>query len=145
MAHKVLVVDDEADIVELVRYNLEMDGHQLFCARNGLEALNQARKHLPDVILLDLMLPDMDGFSICEILRCQPSTANIPVIMLTAMAGEMPRLHGFEVGASDYCLKPNRLRDLRERVRSVIETCAAREAAVNAELANAPSVNHRVS
>ena len=145
MAHKVLVVDDEADIVELVRYNLEMDGHQLFCARNGLEALNQARKHLPDVILLDLMLPDMDGFSICEILRCQPSTANIPVIMLTAMAGEMPRLHGFEVGASDYCLKPIRLRDLRERVRSVIETCAAREAAVNAELANAPSVNHRVS
>ena len=138
-------MDDEADIVELVRYNLEMDGHQLFCARNGLEALNQARKHLPDVILLDLMLPDMDGFSICEILRCQPSTANIPVIMLTAMAGEMPRLHGFEVGASDYCLKPIRLRDLRERVRSVIETCAAREAAVNAELANAPSVNQRVS
>ena len=143
MAHKVLVVDDEADIVELVRYNLEMDGHELFCARNGMEALNQARKHLPDVILLDLMLPDMDGFSICEILRCQPSTANIPVIMLTAMAGEMPRLHGFEVGASDYCLKPIRVRDLRERVRSVIETCAAREAAVNAELANTASVDER--
>ena len=145
MAHKVLVVDDEADIVELVRYNLEMDGHELFCARNGMEALNQARKHLPDVILLDLMLPDMDGFSICEILRCQPSTANIPVIMLTAMAGEMPRLHGFEVGASDYCLKPIRLRDLRDRVRSVIETCAAREAAMNAELANAASVGQRLS
>ena len=145
MAHRVLVVDDEADIVELVRYNLELDGHDLFCARNGMEALNQARKHLPDVILLDLMLPDMDGFSICEILRCQPSTANIPVIMLTAMAGEMPRLHGFEVGASDYCLKPIRLRDLRDRVRSVIETCAAREAAMNAELANAASVGQRLS
>ena len=145
MAHKILVVDDEADIVELLRYNLELDGHELFSAGSGVEALNQARKHLPDVILLDLMLPDMDGFSICEILRCQPSTANIPVIMLTAMAGEMPRLHGFEVGASDYCLKPIRTRDLRERVRSVIETCAAREAAVNAELVNAVSVDQRKS
>ena len=132
MAHKVLVVDDEPDIVELLQHNLVQEGYEMFSAGNGMEALNQARQHLPDLILLDLILPDMDGFSICEILRCQPSTSNIPVIVLTALAGEMPRLHGFEVGAADYCLKPIRPRDLRKRVRSVLETSAARAAALDA-------------
>jgi two-component system alkaline phosphatase synthesis response regulator PhoP len=134
MAHKVLVVDDEEDIVEFVSYNLQLEGYEIFRAGNGMEALNQARKHLPDLILLDLMLPDMDGFSICEILHCQPSTTNIPVIVLTAMAGELSRLHGFEVGAADYCAKPVRLRDLKARVRSVLEACAARAAESEAEL-----------
>jgi DNA-binding response OmpR family regulator len=128
MAHKVLVVDDEEDIVEFVSYNLQLEGYEILRAGNGLEALNQARQHLPDLILLDLMLPDMDGFSICEILHCQPSTTNIPVIVLTALAGELPRLHGFEVGAADYCLKPIRPRDLKARVKSVLETWAARAA-----------------
>jgi len=128
MPHKVLVVDDEEDIVELLSYNLQFEGYEVFRAGSGMEALNQARKHLPDLILLDLMLPDMDGFSICEILHCQPSTTNIPVIVLTAMAGELPRLHGFEVGAADYCLKPIRSRDLKARVKSVLETSAARAA-----------------
>jgi len=137
MAHKVLVVDDEPDIVELLRYNLIQEGYETLSAGNGMEALNQARKHLPDVILLDLILPDMDGFSICEILRCQPSTANIPVIVLTALAGEMPRLHGLEAGAADYCLKPIRPRDLRERVRSILETSAATAAAAEAGLEHA--------
>jgi two-component system alkaline phosphatase synthesis response regulator PhoP len=134
MSHKVLVVDDEADIVELLRYNLEFEGYEVFRASNGMEALNQARQHLPDLILLDLMLPDMDGFSICEILHCQPSTTHIPVIVLTAMAGELPRLHGFEVGAADYCIKPIRPRDLKARVKSVLETCAARAAESDAEM-----------
>jgi two-component system alkaline phosphatase synthesis response regulator PhoP len=134
MAHKVLVVDDEEDIVEFVSYNLQLEGYEIFRAGNGMEALNQARKHLPDLILLDLMLPDMDGFSICEILHCQPSTTNIPVIVLTAMAGELPRLHGFEVGAADYCIKPVRPRDLKARVKSVLETCAARAAESEAEM-----------
>jgi two-component system alkaline phosphatase synthesis response regulator PhoP len=126
MAQKVLVVDDEADIVELLSYNLHLDGFEVVCAANGMEALNKARQHLPELIILDLMLPDMDGFSICEILRCQPSTADIPVIFLTAMAGEIPRLHGFEVGATDYCVKPIRTRDLRDRVKNILETRAAR-------------------
>lgn len=128
MAHKVLVVDDEADIVEYISYNLQLEGYEVFHAGNGMEALNQARFHLPDLIVLDLMLPDMDGFSICEILHCQPSTTNIPVIMLTAMAGELPRLHGFEVGAADFCFKPIRPRDLKARVRSVLQACAAKAA-----------------
>jgi DNA-binding response OmpR family regulator len=88
--------------------------------------LHQARKHLPDLILLDLMLPDLDGFSVCEIHRCQPSTADIPVILLTAMAGELPRFHGFEVGATDYCVKPVRVRDLMGRVSAALATAAAR-------------------
>jgi len=142
MAPRILIVDDEEDIVEYISYNLQLEGYEVFRAGNGMEALNQARLHLPDLILLDLMLPDMDGFSVCEILHCQPSTANIPVIVLTAMAGELPRLHGFEVGAADYCLKPVRPRDLRARVKSVLETYAARAAETEAELDGAAAVRH---
>ena len=127
MAHKILVVDDEPDIVELLRHNLEVDGNQVFTATIGTQALSLARQHLPDIILLDLLLPDIDGFSICEILRCQPSTADIPVILLTAMAGELPRLHGFEGTAMDYCIKPIRPCDLTERVKSILETSAAKK------------------
>lgn len=137
MAQKLLVVDDEADIVELLSYNLQLDGFEVVSAANGMEALNKARQHLPELIILDLMLPDMDGFSICEILRCQPSTADIPVIFLTAMAGEIPRLHGFEVGATDYCVKPIRTRDLRDRVKTILEAKVAKTSAAEAETTNA--------
>ena len=121
MSAKVLVVDDERDFVELVTYNLQLHGYEVVSAGGGIEALNQARKHHPDLIVLDLMLPDLDGFSICEILRCQPSTANIPVLMLTAMAGELLRLQGMEVGAIDYLTKPIRPRDLLQRVRAILD------------------------
>ena len=121
MSAKVLVVDDESDFVELLSYNLQLHGYEVVSAGGGIEALNQARKHHPDLIVLDLMLPDLDGFSICEILRCQPSTANIPVLMLTAMAGEIPRLQGMEVGAVDYLTKPFRPRELMQRVRAILE------------------------
>ena len=140
MTRKILVVDDEADIVELLSYNLQLDGFEVIAAANGIEALNQARAHLPELIVLDLMLPDMDGFSICEILRCQPSTADIPVIVLTAMAGEFPRLHGFEVGATDYCTKPIRPRDLRERVKALLETRATKLAAAGTGAETAQAV-----
>ena len=127
MSAKILVVDDEQDIVELLTYNLQVHGFEVVSAARGIEALNQARKHHPDLIVLDLMLPDIDGFSICEILRCQPSTADIPVLMLTAMAGEIPRLHGMEVGAVDYLTKPFRPRDLVQRVRGILEQRAERD------------------
>lgn len=126
MATRVLVVDDEPDIVELLSHTLEREGYEVFRAAGGMEALNEARKHLPDLIVLDLVLPDLDGFSICEILRCQPSTSEIPVILLTAMAGELPRLHGFESGAADYCNKPIRMTDLKQRIRCLIEMRNAR-------------------
>jgi len=139
MAAKVLIVDDERDAVEMIRCNLKAAGYEVLVAGDGMEALYQARKHLPDVILLDLMLPDLDGFSVCEILRCQPSTAGIPVIVLTAMAGEMPRLHGLEVGATDYCVKPVRMRDLMGRVDVLIAAGAARVGRIEQEKPLTPS------
>ena len=140
MATKVLVVDDEPDIVELLSHNLEDEGYEVLCATGGMEALNEARRHLPDLILLDLMLPDLDGFSICEILRCQPSTAGIPVVLLTAMAGELPRLHGFESGAADYCIKPIQLANLKQRIRCLLD---ARNARLESDSRNAEPVATR--
>ena len=128
MAARVLVVDDEPDAVELMTASLERAGYEVLSAADGMQALHQTRSQLPDLILLDLILPDIDGFSICEILRCQPSTHHIPVILLTALAGEMPRLHGFEIGALDYCVKPVRARDLVKRVEAALATAAARAA-----------------
>ncbi len=120
MSAKILVVDDECDLIELISYNLLLHGYEVIPATDGIQALNQARKHHPDLIVLDLMLPDLDGFSVCEILRCQPSTANIPVLMLTAMAGELPRLHGMEVGAADYLTKPVQPRELMRRIGALL-------------------------
>jgi two-component system alkaline phosphatase synthesis response regulator PhoP len=128
MAARVLVVDDEPDAVELMTASLEGAGYEVLAAADGMQALHKARAHLPDLILLDLILPDIDGFSICEILRCQPSTTHIPVILLTALAGEMPRLHGFEIGAFDYCVKPVGVRDLVKRVEAALATASARAA-----------------
>src|SRR5258706_7447752 len=94
MSAKILVVDDEQDMVDLLTYNLKERGYEVLAASNGLDALKQARLELPDLILLDLMLDGIDGYSVCEILRHQPSTAKVPVIMITAMAGPISRLHG---------------------------------------------------
>jgi DNA-binding response OmpR family regulator len=89
-------------------------------APSGTEALRQAQRLLPDLFILDLMLPDIDGFTVCEMLRRLPSTASTPVFMLTAMSGEIPRCHGFESGATEFLYKPFQARDLLERVRSTL-------------------------
>lgn len=125
MSQTILVVDDTADMVEFLEYNLQREGYQVLSAGNGTDALNLARTRLPDLIILDLMLPDLDGYSVCEILRCQPSTSHIPVLLLTALAGEIPRLHGFESGATDYCSKPIGLVDLRARVKHALARTVA--------------------
>jgi two-component system alkaline phosphatase synthesis response regulator PhoP len=122
VAYKILVVDDELEIVELIRLNLETDEYSVFRATTGVQAPHLARRHLPDLILLDLMLRDMDAFSVCDILRCQPSTANIPVILLTAMAGETPHVHGLQPGAAGYCVKPVSANDLKAKIKSVLAT-----------------------
>jgi DNA-binding response OmpR family regulator len=103
---KILVVDDEPDIVELLAFNLKAEGYEVITAANGLEALNQARATLPDLIVLDLMLPELDGLAVCEILHRLPSTAPIPVIMLTAWKSELSRVLGLETGAEEYITKP---------------------------------------
>src|SRR3984885_14887544 len=102
MQHKILVVDDEPDIVELIAFNLEAEGYAVITATSGLEALNRARAILPDLIVLDVMLPELDGLAVCEILRRLPSTAPIPVIILTAWKTGAARNIGLATGAENY-------------------------------------------
>ena len=120
MKAKVLLVDDEPDFLQLAEYNLARHGYQVFAAANGVEALHQARRVLPDVILLDLMLPDIDGVSVCEILRAQPSTADVPVIVVSALDGMVTRGRSTEAGARGYFKKPVDLQALADCVRSVV-------------------------
>jgi len=125
MTQKILVVDDEPDIVELVAFNLREDGYEVLTAGNGMDALNLARAALPDLILLDLMLPELDGMAVCEILRDLPSTAAIPVVMLTAWSSEEARVLGLKSGADDYVTKPFSPRELVLRVGKVLNRRAA--------------------
>lgn len=123
-AKKILVVDDDPDMAELVAGVLRDSGHSVVLARNGLDALHLGRRHLPDLILVDLLLGDMDGFSVCEQLRSQRSTKSIPVVIMSALAGEMTRINSLESGAADFLGKPFR-RD--EIVRLVDQLLAPRQ------------------
>jgi DNA-binding response OmpR family regulator len=120
MNQKILVVDDEADMIELVAFNLKAEGYEVVTACTGPEALNQARSALPDLIVLDLMLPDLDGLAVCEILHRLPSTSAIPIIMLTAWTSELSRIIGLETGAEDYITKPFSPRELVMRVNNIL-------------------------
>jgi DNA-binding response OmpR family regulator len=120
MAQKILVVDDEPDILELVAFNLKAEGYEVLTATTGLQALDRARSSLPDLIVLDLMLPELDGLCVCEILHRLPSTAPIPIIMLTAWKSEISRLTGLDTGAEDYITKPFSPRDLVLRVNQTL-------------------------
>lgn len=117
----ILIVDDEPDLVSTLEYNLEREGYQTRVAYNGIEALKQAKlSPVPDLILLDLMLPDTTGTEVCRSLRGDQSTKDIPVIMLTAKVDEIDRVVGFEVGADDYVTKPYSVRELLLRVRAIL-------------------------
>jgi DNA-binding response OmpR family regulator len=118
---KILVVDDENDFVELVSFNLKHRGHEVLTALSGLEALKQARRFLPDTIVMDVMMPGIDGFSVCEILRNQPVTKAIPVIMYTALTGQIARMNGIQAGADDYLIKPFKMQELVARVEKALE------------------------
>jgi len=117
---RVLVVEDEEDILELIRYQLEKDGYQIAAASSGEEALKAARKQLPDLILLDLMLPGLDGLDVCRILKSDPTTAHIPIVMLTARGEETDVVAGLELGADDYITKPFSPRVMLARVKAVL-------------------------
>ncbi len=118
---KVLVVDDEPDVLDLVSYNLGQAGFAVETAADGAEGLRKARSAAPDLILLDLMLPEMDGLEVCKLLRRDPQTSAIPIIMLTARAGEIDRIIGLELGATDYVPKPFSPRELVLRVKKRLE------------------------
>ncbi len=121
MKAKILVVDDEPDVLDLVSYNLTQAGFQVVTAEDGADALRKARSASPDLILLDLMLPELDGLEVCKLLRRDPQTSAIPIIMLTARATEMDRVLGLELGAVDYIPKPFSPRELVLRVKKRLE------------------------
>src|SRR5688572_10458800 len=113
----ILVIDDEKDLVELVRSNLERDGFDVASANDGSTGLQQAKKTLPTLILLDIMMPGMDGLEVCREIRADSRTRSIPVIMLTARAEETDKVVGLELGADDYVTKPFSPRELVARVK----------------------------
>ena len=134
----VLVIDDEKDLLELVRYNLEKEQFDVILAKNGEEGFEIARKHRPDVIILDVMMPGMDGLEVCRKLRAEERTAKVPLIMLTARAAESDRVVGLEMGADDYVTKPFSPRELVARVRAMLRRTARQEEP--AELIKAGSI-----
>ena len=116
----ILVVDDEREILELVKYNLAKEGYSVVCVETGEDALSAARLKLPDLVLLDLMLPGVDGLEVCRKLKADPKTQDIPVVMLTAKGGEADIVAGLELGADDYVTKPFSPRVLTARIKAVL-------------------------
>lgn len=117
---KILVVDDEEDLLELARYTLSREGYDVLCASKGEEGLNAAKKGIPDLIILDLMLPGIDGLDVARALKNDNSTKNIPIIMLTARGEEADIVTGLELGADDYITKPFSPRIMIARMRAVL-------------------------
>lgn len=120
MNTKILVVDDELDALELIEFNLKAAGYEVVTAADGNEGLQKARTVLPGLILLDVMLPEIDGMEVCKILKRDPATAAIPIIMLTAKGAEIDRVLGLELGADDYVTKPFSPRELMLRVKGLL-------------------------
>jgi two-component system, OmpR family, alkaline phosphatase synthesis response regulator PhoP len=117
---RILAVDDEPDLTELLHYHLTKAGHEVAVAATGWEAIESVKQRRPDLILLDLMLPDLDGFGVCELLRNDPETATIPVIIISAWSSSDSRQMGAELGALDYLTKPFSPADLVHRVNSLV-------------------------
>jgi two-component system, OmpR family, response regulator VicR len=120
MSARILVVDDEPPIVDVLTYNLQRAGYEVLVAGDGLEALAAARREQPDLVVLDLMLPGLDGLEVCRALRRECS---VPIIMLTALDGEVDRVVGLELGADDYVVKPFSVRELVARVKNILRRC----------------------
>jgi DNA-binding response OmpR family regulator len=129
MPATILVVDDEPDMLELVAYALRLAGYDVLTAANGADALKGAQNRLPDLILLDLMLPDLDGLSVCELLHRLPSTSTIPVLVLTAMSGEELPTRVAQAGAVDCVRKPFQPRDLVLRIHQALAAAEAQRQA----------------
>jgi len=117
---KILLVDDEPDILEIVGYNLSNEGYQIFTAKNGKEAISQAEKHLPHLIILDVMMPEMDGVETCEKLRSIPHFSETVITFLTARGEDYSQVAGFEAGADDYITKPIKPKLLVSKVKALL-------------------------
>lgn len=119
-AKKILIIEDEKDILQLVKLYLEKEGYRAVTAATGTEGLDSAKQHKPDLIVLDLMLPEIDGLEVCKRLRSAPETAMLPIIMLTAKAEETDQVIGLELGADDYVTKPFSPKALVARVKALL-------------------------
>ena len=117
---RILVVEDEQDLQQVLDYNLKQAGHETWVSKAGAEGLKLAREQRPDLVLLDIMLPDMPGTEVCKQLKEQAATRGIPVIMLTAKGEEIDRVVGFELGADDYVVKPFSVRELLLRIQAIL-------------------------
>src|SRR5947208_7080476 len=117
---RILIVDDDSDIQRLVSYNLSQAGFQVSAAVTGVAALHAVEERLPDLIILDIMLPDLGGLEVCRLVREREKSRRIPIIMLTARTEEIDRVVGFEIGADDYVMKPFSPRELVLRVKSIL-------------------------
>jgi DNA-binding response OmpR family regulator len=134
VSEKVLVVEDEPTLVETLAYNLTRQGYEVFTATDGPGGLEMARKERPDVIVLDIMLPGLDGFEVCRILRREMS---VPILMLTARTDDVDKVVGLEVGADDYLTKPFSMRELLARVKALLRRVRLIREEVSAEMGNA--------
>ncbi len=117
---RILIVEDDLDIVEMVSYNLKKEGYRTSFVTNGRKAVDLIKKEQPDLIILDLMLPEIDGLEICRILKSQENTSTVPIIMLTAKSQEADKVIGLEIGADDYLPKPFSPRELMARIKAVL-------------------------
>ena len=121
MAYRILLIDDEADILEFVKYNLERDGYEVFTASNGAEGLEVALKIKPHLILLDMMMPVLDGIETCKAIRQSPVLKNVMVVFLSAVGTEETMIQGYGAGADDYINKPIKMNVLRGRVQAILK------------------------
>lgn len=126
MTPKILIVDDEPDIIEFIRYNLVRDGYLCESAQNGREAVNRAISFKPDLIIMDVMMPEMDGIEACRRIKANPGTKDVYVMFLTARNEEFSEIAAFEAGGDDYVSKPVKLRALNSRIKSVLKRRLAR-------------------
>lgn len=138
---KILVVDDEKDIVELIRYNLEKEGYRVIAAFDGTQAIKCAEKDLPNLIMLDLMLPGLGGLEVCRILKQNEKTAHIPILMVTAKSTETDKVVGLELGADDYVTKPFSPRELVARVKAILRRIGTQQSEPVSDLIKIGNIN----
>ena len=118
---KILIVDDEVDLVKTIKFSMEAEGYMVLASYNGEDALNQARKENPDLIVLDIMLPKLDGYKVCRLLKFDEQYKNIPILMLTAKTQQKDKLLGKETGADEYITKPFDMDELMEKVKTYLK------------------------
>lgn len=135
---KILVVDDEALLVKGIRFNLQSEGYEVITASDGLEALQALQEHKPDLVVLDVMMPNMDGLTACQKIR---EFSNIPIILLTAKADDMDKLIGFDHGADDYLTKPFNILELKARIRALLRRAGSSEERASSNILTIGSIS----